>query len=120
MFNSKITGVIKELKVTKFILSIIGHFLNNEDTELKDLQNELTQTKNNLESARCNFDYALDNEMIEYYTYIIMANEIKYGYLTKKYKGVQETKDSDKMCIVPEGLKERRAIEWDYLKESEH
>ena len=59
-------------------------------SELELLKKELVDTKNALRAAQCNFNYSDNNEMVEYYTYIVKANEIKYDYLSRKYRELQE------------------------------
>jgi len=103
--------VLDKVRNTKVFREIISHFFIKEDPELEKLKKELELTKNSLEAARSNFDYALEDEMIEYYTYIMMANEIKYGYLTRKYQKIKEAKSCEASpAIVPEELKERQAL----------
>ena len=50
------------------------------------IKSELEKTNKRLEEARHNFNFAEAKEMIDYYTYLIMANETLYNYLNKKYK----------------------------------
>jgi len=50
------------------------------------VKKELEATNIRLEAARSNFNYAEAKEMIDYYTYLIHANEKLYDYLNKKYK----------------------------------
>lgn len=58
--------------------------------EVRELKQALEQAKIRLETARNNFHYAQDAEMVDYYTYLIIANEKLYGYLSKKYKEICE------------------------------
>lgn len=54
-------------------------------------KNELVECLNNAKEelmiARANFDYADEEEMIDYYIYKIKACEIRYEYFLKKIKG---------------------------------
>lgn len=54
-----------------------------------ELMQTIIQTKEMLKIARCNFEYAEDN-LIDYYTYQIKANQAKLDYLIKlaKRKGI--------------------------------
>lgn len=109
--KKKIIRLLDKARNTKIYQEIILHFFVKEDPELAELRKELEYTRNRLEAARSNFDYAKDDAMIEYYTYIMMANEIKYGYLTRKYQELKEAKAyADDLTIIPEELKERRAL----------
>ena len=55
-----------------------------------ELMRTIIETKEILENARCNFEYAED-EMIDYYTYQIKAHQSKLDYLIKiaKRKGME-------------------------------
>lgn len=55
-----------------------------------ELMRTIIETKEMLENARCNFEYAED-EMIDYYTYQIKAHQSKLDYLIKiaKRKGME-------------------------------
>lgn len=54
-----------------------------------ELMQTIIQTKEMLKIARCNFEYAED-DLIDYYTYQIKANQAKLDYLIKiaKRKGI--------------------------------
>ena len=47
-----------------------------------ELMRTIIETKEMLKNARCNFEYAED-DMIDYYTYQIKANQSKLDYLIK-------------------------------------
>ncbi len=47
-----------------------------------ELMKTIIETKEMLKNARCNFEYAED-DMIDYYTYQIKANQSKLDYLIK-------------------------------------
>lgn len=64
--------------------------------EAELVKKELDAVNIRLEAARCNFNYADAQEMVDYYTYLIMANETLYDYLNKKYK---EMCDSERMVL---------------------
>jgi len=57
-------------------------------SEAEALRDELEKINNKLEIAKSNFHFADTREMIDYYTYIIMANEIMYEFLNRKYKNI--------------------------------
>lgn len=57
---------------------------NQKDYE-KDLVKSIIITRNNLEVANRNYEYAED-ELIDYYLYKIKAEKAKYNYLLKKAK----------------------------------
>ena len=54
-----------------------------------ELMRTIIETKEMLKLARCNFEYAED-DLIDYYTYQIKANQSKLDYLIKiaKRKGI--------------------------------
>lgn len=56
----------------------------DEDKEI-ELILSIIKTKNELETANRNFEYA-DKELIDYYTYQIKANQAKLDYLVKKQR----------------------------------
>lgn len=58
--------------------------------EAEALKQALEQAKIRLDTARNNFHYAQDADMVDYYTYLIIANEKLYGYLSRKYKEICE------------------------------
>ena len=55
-----------------------------------ELMKTIIATKEILKNARCNFEYAED-DMIDYYTYQIKANQSKLDYLIKiaKRQGIE-------------------------------
>ncbi len=67
--------------------------------ETKMLKKELEDAGKRLEAARSNFNYAESEEMVDYYTYLIIANEKLYGYLSRKYKEICESER-----VVPDGI----------------
>lgn len=98
------------IKNSKLVRELMWSF-NKEDPELESILKEIEFTRKALESARCNFNYATD-EMVEYYTYTIIANEIKFGYLTRVYQQLRQSKEyvEDDSVIIPENLNERRTL----------
>lgn len=54
--------------------------------EAEALKQALEAAQIRLETARNNFHYADAEEMVDYYTHLIIANEKLYGYLSRKYK----------------------------------
>ena len=50
----------------------------------------IIRAKNDLETARRNFEYAKSNDLVDYYIYQIKANQAKMDYLIKlaKSKGI--------------------------------
>ncbi len=55
----------------------------SEDEKNLELIVSIIKTKNELEAAQKNFEYA-DAELIDYYSYQIKANQSKLDYLLKK------------------------------------
>ena len=64
--------------------------------EAELLKNELERVNTNIAAAISNFNYAEAQEMIDYYTYFIKANEILYNYLNKKYR---EMNNSERVVL---------------------
>ena len=60
-----------------------------EEEQKIELMQTILETKEKLKIARCNFEYAED-DLIDYYTYQIKANQAKLDYLIKiaKRKGI--------------------------------
>lgn len=54
--------------------------------ESQDLIESINNAKNEWICANTNFEYADDEETVDYYTYKIKACEIKYEYLIRKAK----------------------------------
>jgi hypothetical protein len=64
-----------------------------EKTEIEkeeELISSIIKVKRDLKVARQNFDYAKENDLIDYYSYQIKANQSKLDYLIKmaKQKGL--------------------------------
>ena len=68
---------------------------NEKEIEIELMQN-IIETKEKLQNARKNFEYAEDG-MIDYYIYQIKANQSKLDYLIKlaKKKGVILSRDKE-------------------------
>lgn len=66
-----------------------------KEREIELMQN-IIETKEKLQNARKNFEYAEDG-MIDYYIYQIKANQLKLDYLIKlaKKKGVILSRDKE-------------------------
>ncbi|HHV96340.1 MAG TPA: YaaL family protein [Clostridiaceae bacterium] len=58
----------------------------NEYSEEEMLIQDLKEAKNEWLNADLNFQYVVENEFIEYYTYRLKAAQIKYEYFLKKAK----------------------------------
>lgn len=64
-----------------------------EKTEIekeKELIKNIIETREELKVANCNFEYAQD-DLVDYYTYQIKANQAKLNYLIKlaKSRGIE-------------------------------
>lgn len=57
----------------------------NENQKSTQLMQNILKTQNELKQAHINFEYA-ENELIDFYTYQIKANQAKLDYLTKLAK----------------------------------
>ncbi len=68
---------------------------NEKEREIELMQN-IIETKEKLQNARKNFEYAEDG-MIDYYIYQIKANQSKLDYLIKlaKKKGIILSRDKE-------------------------
>lgn len=63
----------------------------NESNDTKNLIESITNAKKEWIRANNDFDYAVDEDMIDYHTYIIKAYQARYEYLIKiaKEKGIR-------------------------------
>ena len=61
-----------------------------------EIMQSIIETKEKLKVARCNFEYAED-DMIDYYSYQIKANQSKLDYLIKiaKSKGIVLSRENE-------------------------
>lgn len=57
-----------------------------ENNETKDLLENLAKARNEWWTASVNYEFAKEDELIDYYSYLIKASQIKYDYLLKKIK----------------------------------
>ncbi|MGE4282776.1 MAG: YaaL family protein [Clostridia bacterium] len=60
--------------------------IDPESREKQELIDYLFQAKKELDIANSNFEFAKDNELIDYFIYEIKAAETRYQYLLKKAK----------------------------------
>lgn len=63
-------------------------FDKTEEEHKQDLLNELEISQKRLKAFHENMNFAKDN-LVDYYTYQIKAEEAKYGYLLKQIKDVR-------------------------------
>lgn len=57
----------------------------NEEEQKRELIKSILETKSIIKTARNNYDYA-EEELIDYYLYMIKAYQSKLNYLIKKAK----------------------------------
>ena len=86
---------------------LLGKMLKGKTEEEKriELIRAIMDTKEKIKIARCNFEYAED-DLIDYYTYQIKANQAKLSYLIKvaKSKGIEVDMINDiKFSLLEEG-----------------
>ena len=81
--------------VEEFLLNKMIKGKTEKEREIELMQN-IIETKEKLQNARKNFEYAEDG-MIDYYIYQIKANQSKLDYLIKlaKKKGVILSRDKE-------------------------
>lgn len=58
----------------------------NTIEELDDLMENLKKARNELAVATMNYEFAKEDELIDFYIYSMKAAQIKYDYLLKKVK----------------------------------
>ena len=58
----------------------------SDGTEAGDVLESLKKTKNDWIAANANFEFLDEKEMVDYYSYVIKALQIKYEYLLRKAK----------------------------------
>ena len=76
-----------------------------EEEKRIELIRAIMDTKEKIKIARCNFEYAED-DLIDYYTYQIKANQAKLSYLIRvaKSKGIEVDMINDiKFSLWEEG-----------------
>jgi hypothetical protein len=66
--------------------SVLPQIANLNIIEAQDILDCVKSSKNQLEVASMNFEYADSEEMVDYYTFVIKACQIRYGYYLKKAK----------------------------------
>lgn len=57
-----------------------------ESTDVLNLLENLKNAQNEFETAINNYEFAIEPELIDYYTYNIKATQTRYQYLLKKAK----------------------------------
>ena len=60
-------------------------FFRNKENPNSDLIKSIIKTREDLQNANKNFEFA-EGELIDYYLYQIKASQSKYNYLLKKAK----------------------------------
>ena len=76
----------------------------NEEERNNELIQSILKTRENLEQAHKNFEFAED-ELIDYYSYNIKANQAKLDYLIKLAKSkelVMDIETRNKLDIIQE------------------
>ncbi len=58
----------------------------NESSDFKELIESIKSAQRDWLCANANFNYTSDQEIIDYYTYMIKAYQVRYEYLIKKAK----------------------------------
>lgn len=77
--------------INSLILRQNNEMEKNESDDIQNLIESITIAKNKWLKANNDFDYAVDGDMVDYYTYKIKAYQAQYEYLIKiaKDKGVK-------------------------------
>lgn len=57
-----------------------------ENTDVLNLLENLKNAQNEFETAINNYEFAIEPELVDYYTYNIKATQTRYQYLLKKAK----------------------------------
>ena len=60
--------------------------LPDQSVDFYDIYDEISKTKNEIDTAYCHFQYAVDPDLIDYYIYQVNAAWKKYQFLLKKAK----------------------------------
>lgn len=94
--NIDMTGAIEQIRKSRDSFSAFLDKLshdkkifekNNENkADTEELMENLIKARNELIIATTNYEFAKDNDLIDYYAYLIKAAQIKYDYLLKKVK----------------------------------
>ncbi|MBQ7667806.1 MAG: DUF2508 family protein [Clostridia bacterium] len=77
----------KSLGVWSYIMK---KFSEKEKTEKEVLLENLKVAQVELDTAINNYDFAKEPELVDYYTYNIKAAQMRYEYLLKKVKKINE------------------------------
>lgn len=87
---------IQRSNVFQWVLSMLNiiernELAKNESSDTKNLIESITNAKKEWIRANNDFEYAVDEDMIDYHTYIIKAYQARYEYLIKiaKEKGIR-------------------------------
>ncbi len=60
--------------------------LPDQSVDFYDIYDEISKTKNEIDTAYSHFQYAVDPDLIDYYIYQVNAAWKKYQFLLKKAK----------------------------------
>ncbi len=58
----------------------------DDDSDMEELMESIKSARKEWLCATSNFNYANDQEIVDYYTYMIKACQVRYEYLIKKAK----------------------------------
>jgi hypothetical protein len=70
------------------------------DKENKELIENLKQAKEEWNRANINYEFALEQDLVDYYSYKIKAAQTRYTYLLKKIKKAGLRVDTDNMDFL--------------------
>lgn len=95
--DENVTDVVQGIKVKSkdkiaYILDKVTQVIQTakEKKEIEEESDELLQNLRNAQNdwvmATINYEFAYEEELVDYYSYLIKANQIKYNYLLKKLK----------------------------------
>jgi hypothetical protein len=80
------TGLINKIFKTIFTRDKVAEVTVEDSNDIKDLVESIKNARKDWMCANSNFNYANDQESIDYYTYMIKAYQVRYDYLIKKAK----------------------------------
>jgi hypothetical protein len=80
--NSFINRVVKIFFAKEKVASVPI----NENSDFKELIESIKNARRDWICANSNFNYTNDQEIIDYYTYMIKAYQVRYEYLIRKAK----------------------------------